>query len=208
MKITNVSVMGLEESLIASGYPMLEKSYSEEEFDTHVLGLAFAQAEEIYCLMTNPHVKRACNLGNTPPMSGHNNFENGIIVQFDVDFTIKAWTEAQRYHFIDFVSSMSTMHKLTKFELDDAYVEYVDKRMIDIMKELQEEYNANQSLENKLRLIYSNPVGMKLTARLTTNYRQLITVYNQRKSHTLPEWKEFCKWVETLPMFKEINGIK
>jgi len=203
MKITNVEVYGLKESIIASGYPMLSQSISEEVFNQLLFDMDMDEKYDY----ENSHVKRACNLGSTPPTSGHNNFENGIIVQFDVDFTIKAWTEAERYHFIDFVSSMSTMHKLTKFELDDAYVEYVDKRMIDIMKELQDEYNNNQSLENKLRLIYSNPVGMKLTARLTTNYRQLITTYHQRKNHTLPEWREFCEWVLTLPMFKEINGI-
>jgi len=31
--------------------------------------------------------------------SGHDNFLKGVIVQFDLTFTIKAWTEAERYHF-------------------------------------------------------------------------------------------------------------
>ena len=34
---------------------------------------------------------------------------------------------------------------------------------------------------------------------MTTNYRQLKTIYRQRKNHALPEWKAFCKWIETLP---------
>ena len=32
----------------------------------------------------------------------------------------------------------------------------------------------------------------------------LKTIYAQRKSHRLPEWRDFCAWIETLPMFKEL----
>lgn len=54
-----------------------------------------------------------------------------------------------------------------------------------------------------LRLLYSNPAGFELTARLTTNYRSLKGVYSQRKNHKLPEWRKFCDWVETLPYAEE-----
>ena len=50
----------------------------------------------------------------------------------------------------------------------------------------------------------TNPCGFKLTAGMTTNYRQLKTIYAQRRTHRLPEWREFCAWVETLPMAKEL----
>ena len=60
--------------------------------------------------------------------------------------------------------------------------------------------------EDYLRLLYSNPCGFKLTARLTTNYRCLKTIYSQRKNHRLPEWREFCKWIETLPYSELITG--
>ena len=50
-----------------------------------------------------------------------------------------------------------------------------------------------------LEILYSNPCGMKLTARITTNYRQLKTIYAQRKTHRLPEWRAFCEWIEKLP---------
>jgi hypothetical protein len=54
-----------------------------------------------------------------------------------------------------------------------------------------------------LEILYSNPAGFELTARMTTNYRCLRNIYIQRKDHRLPEWREFCKWIETLPYFKE-----
>ena len=201
MNITNKCIYGLTESIIASAYPMFKNRLSEKEFDD-MWGDIFDDGN------SHPRQQKAYQLGSTPIGEGHDNFLNGIIVQFDVDFTIKAWVEAQRYHFLDFVSSMSTMHRLTSFELDEAYVDYVDPRMIDIMNELKDNYNENKTTENKLKLIYSNPVGMKLTARMTTNYRQLKTIHSQRKGHLLPEWHTFCEWIEQLPYFVELTGIE
>ena len=182
--VDNVVICGLENSIIASGYPMQTKAVIDK--------------------ITAQDIQRASKLGNTESGSGHDQYLTGIIVQFDLTFTIKAWTEAERYHFFDFVSSQSTMHKIASFDLDNQYSEYVDKRMIDIMNELKDKYNATKDKEDYLRLLYSNPCGFKLTARMTTNYRQLKTIYHQRKNHRLPEWVEFCKWIESLPMFKTL----
>ena len=76
--------------------------------------------------------------------------------------------------------------------------------MIGIMNELKDRYNETQDPEDYLRLLYSNPCGFELTARLTTNYRALKTIYSQRKNHRLPEWREFCKEIEKLPYAKEL----
>ena len=121
--------------------------------------------------------------------------------------TPKMSVELERYHFIDFVSSQSTMYRITKFNLDEAYIGYVDPRMIEIMKEKVAEYNSledtttEEAKKKYLEILYSNPCGMYLTARMTTNYQQLKTIYQQRRNHRLPEWQTFCDWVETLPSF-------
>ena len=75
------------------------------------------------------------------------------------------------------------------------------------MKEKIKDYNNNPTSEKYLEILYSNPCGFKLTARMTTNYRQLKTIYSQRKSHRLPEWRDFCKWIETLPLSELITGL-
>ena len=108
---------------------------------------------------------------------------------------------------------------------NNAYIEYVDPRIIKIMKEKIEEYNLmdfnwkigltpqsveiqqkhNEEMKQRyLEILYSNPCGFKLTAAMTTNYRQLKTIYYQRKNHKLPEWREFCEQIEQLPYFKEL----
>ena len=183
--ISNVRVYGLDESVVASGYPM-RTNISEMEDPT------------------DKDWKRAINLANTAIGSGHSTFLQGVVVQFDLTFTNKAWVEAERYHFLDFVSSQSTMHKMAKFDLDTTYIKYVDQRIVDIMKEKIADYLNDPSPEKYLEVLYSNPAGCQLTARMTTNYQQLRTIYRQRKNHRLPEWKEFCKWIETLPHAKEL----
>lgn len=194
--IQRVQVYGLEESVRGSKYPMSTNvDMLTEEVTPTVVKLATSKQGE-----------------------GHDNFMNGIVVQFDLTLSNKAWVEAERYHFLDFVSSQSTMHRITKFDLDQAYIEYVDPRMVAIMKEKVKDYNDLQekikSMDSKseelvtcrqlasqryLEVLYSNPCGFCLTARMTTNYRQLKTIYLQRRHHRLPEWQVFCDWIETLP---------
>ena len=146
---------------------------------------------------------------------GHDQWLTGVIVQMDLTFTNKVWVEAERYKFLDFVSSQSTMHRIIRFDLDDAYICYVDKRIVAIMKKKVADYNRminksdttpDKQKEKYLEILYSNPCGFRLTAGITTNYRQLKTIYSQRKNHTLPEWRQFCEWIETLPESHLITG--
>ncbi len=190
-------------------------------FKSAVRGSKYPMATDL-SKVTEEVVPRTFALAKAIAGSGHDNFLNGIIVQFDLTFSNKAWVEAERYHFLDFISSQSTMHRITKFDLGKSYMSYVDPRMIEIMKEKVKAYNDLQEFQkNKvdvreeerndlkqkyLEILYSNPCGFRLTARMTTNYRQLKTIYKQRKDHRLPEWRVFCKWVETLPYAQFITG--
>nr|DAD54142.1 TPA_exp: protein of unknown function KV_031 [Clostridium autoethanogenum DSM 10061] len=182
MKIENLKVYDLEESIRASKYPM---AVDTDKCNSDI-------------------TDRVKSLAKSPKGEAHDQFLSGIRVAFDLTFTNKAWVELERYRFITFVSSQSTMHRISKFDLSKQYNEYVDKRIIDIIEELKNTYNKTQDKEDYLKLLYSNPAGFELTARLTTNYRCLKGVYSQRRNHRLPEWREFCKWIETLPYAKEL----
>lgn len=182
--ISNYKVYGLEDSVKASKYPMA--------VDTE------ACTAEI--------TDRTMSLANCDTGTGHDQFLTGIIVQFDLTFTIKAWVEGERYHFLDFISSQSTMHRVAKFDIGKQCISYVKQQTIDLCEQLKKEYNANPTPEKYLELLYNIPVGFRLTARMTTNYRQLKTIYQQRKTHRLHEWKDFCKWIESLPHSELITG--
>jgi hypothetical protein len=205
MKVSNVKIYDLEESIIASGYPMRTTAEMRE--------------------VTEKDLKRAINLSKaaTAENGAHGQFLTGIRVSFDLTCSNKMWVEAERYRFLEFVSSQSTMHRITKFDLDGSYNDYVDKRVIEIMKEKIKEYNticnviANNDTSTNLldevealkrvkylEILYTNPAGFELTARMTTNYRCLKNIYAQRHNHRLPEWREFCEWIKTLPYAKEL----
>lgn len=157
-------------------------------------------------------------LAMTRPGEGHDQWLTGVIVQMDLTFSNKAWVEAERYGHLDFISSQSTMHRIIKFDLNKAYNEYVDPRIIEIMSEKVKSFTEDfpqmtipdggveEFRDRYLEILYSNPAGFKLTARMSTNYRQLKIIYNQRKNHRLPEWREFCKWIESLPYSYLITG--
>ena len=195
--ITNCRVYDLEESLVASGYAMIEEYDSKE---------AYAQANTLILdnLDNNKHYKRALKLTKAPLNSGHVSWAKGVVVNMDITFTNKAWIELQRYHFIDIITGMSTMHRISKFDLNDAFNEYVDPHIIIHLKAIQKEYNNNPTKENYLKLLYSTPSGLLMTGRVTTNYLQLMNIYQQRHNHRLPEWRLFCQQlVDELPLFKE-----
>ena len=96
------------------------------------------------------------------------------------------------------------MHCITRFDALKQCNSYVRPETIVLLNKLIENYKNYPTDEAYLSVLYNVPVGFELTARMTTNYRQLKTIYHQRKDHRLPEWREFCKWIEGLPRFKEI----
>ena len=110
MRISNLKIYGLEESVISSRLPMMKCIDNKKSKITKY----------------NEQIDTAIKLAKCDIGSGHDNFLNGIVVQFDLTCSNKMWVELQRYHFIDFVSSQSTIHRLSSMDLDTCYNEYVD----------------------------------------------------------------------------------
>ena len=149
--------------------------------------------------MTNEIKPITLALGNAKPASGHDCLLKGIQVVFDLKWTVKASVELQRYHFIDFVSSQSTMHCISKMDIRNMCNKYVTEATIKEVERLKDMYLTTESKEDYLRLLYNIPSGFELTAGMSTNYQQLKTIYQQRRTHRLPDWQMFCDWIETLP---------
>lgn len=185
--VDNTRVYGLKASIIASGYPMAECINPAKD------------------KVTPADRKRVKRLGGAKAGSGHDCFLKGITVQCDLTLSEKAWPELQRYHFVDIVSSMSTMHMLPC--MDVHFVGPTDRVIGQRFLQIVADYNKAPSEERWLRMIYSYPSGLLLTARITTNYLQLKTIYAQRKAHRLPEWHAVCDWIESLPYVKELGVV-
>ena len=215
LEVTNVKVYDLKESVIASGNAMrLEPvEYTDEEFKKGLV-----------------RMKILINTSKISNIRCHDNALTGIRVSFDIKYP-QYWTpEAQRYHFFDIVTSSSKMHRLLKMDLDKACNKYVTQEQIDEVNTAIEVYNyiaenKSEAFEFHFRnegkvtingyeaclytawmFVLSNcPLGLELFMRVSTNYKQLQTMYYQRKNHKLKEdWGNFINFVEGLPYFKEL----
>lgn len=212
MEIINTRIYGLEESLVASGYPMQS---------TEVIDIA--------CIELNERAyKRGVHLGKAKAGSGHDCYLKGVIVQMDIKAPEYWWRQFDRYHFRDYVSSQSKMHKILEFDVNEVCNMFVSHETINRLNETIKLYNEfdesvaeNRHIElrngvmipytkkNIFKVIVANiPAGLMLTARITTNYLQLKSIKAQRKAHKLQEWHSFIAWVDTLPAFLELTEGK
>lgn len=209
INVSNVCVYGIEESIIASGYPMQEYQVTD--------------MNEVN--ISEKDLKRASQLGKSKQGSGHDCFSKGIIVQMDLQWSEYMWRQWDRYHHNDYVSSQSKMHRLPRFNIDDMCNKYVDKNTINFLNELIHDYNNFDELrvtasdevtlrngeniratkETLWKIIISNcPSGLMLTARVTLNYLQIKSMINQREYHKMEEWRILCEFFKTLPKYKEL----
>lgn len=188
MKISNVKVYDLEESVIAcrNAMRLTPPEYTQEEFEQ-----SLERAKKL-CIASEGLVK--C----------HANFRTGIRVSFDIEYPNYISPEMQRYHWFDIVTSSSKMHRIMQMDFDKCCNEYVTEETKSQMKRLVDEYNADKSEQNFMRVVSNCPQGVMLFMRVSTNYEQLHTIYVQRRFHKLPEWRKFCEWIETLPYAREL----
>lgn len=123
-------------------------------------------------------------------------------------------------------NSCSTMHKIDEkeFTLDDFSCEHLDIRTKELLEEtiktlndyrkLYIEYNPDdfeiKGCPNKKdiwwQMIQLLPSSYNQTRNIMMNYEVLANIYKSRKNHKLDEWREFCKWIETLPYSELIVG--
>lgn len=215
VKITNVKVYDLEECIMACRNAMrLEPSTYFDEVPENLA----SDAEDVVSFYAHRRddweksLKRAITLAQAPSNSGHANFLTGIRVSFDIKYPNYISPEMQRYHWFDIVTSSSKMHTLTKMAGDASrYNKYVKPEVLALMRHLQEEYNRaaeagtpEDQYEAFMNLVSNCPQGIELFMRVSTNYMQLKTIYQQRKNHKLKEdWGAVCNMIRNLPYAKE-----
>lgn len=190
LECSNVKVYDLYESVIASGNAMRTEmtEYNKEEFDKGIKRMI-----------------RLVNASKNSDVKCHDNALTGIRVSFDVKYPQYWSPEFQRYNFADIVTSASKMHRLCRMDIKKACNKYVDDRQIAVLEEKVNAYNGNPTYENFMSMISNCVLGLELFMRVSTNYKQLQTIYYQRKNHKLKEdWGAFCKMIEELPYFNEL----
>lgn len=51
------------------------------------------------------------------------------------------------------------------------------------------------------QMIQLLPSSYNQTRNVMLNYEVLVNIYKSRKNHKLDEWREFCRWIESLPYY-------
>lgn len=203
IKIDKVNVMNFENAIRGARNPMNSWNKMDSYYDENN---NFVLGENDLSLST-----RLRKAGT----ADHRKYLRQIFVSVDILAPMYWWKEYDTYKVATVANSTSTMHKIHSkpFELDDFSHEHLTKYglevLTDIVKALERfrlwynDGNGNEKQEwyNIIQLLPSSYNQMRTC---TLNYETLINIYKSRKNHKLDEWKEFCKWVETLPYAKEL----
>ena len=138
----------------------------------------------------------------------HRKFMRMIIVQVDINAPRYWWTEFDTYKVGTVANSCSTMHKIhsKEFTIQDFSHEHLNGRgvvamyeIIEVLNNYREKFLKTNDKDYWWNMIQLLPQSYNQLRTVTLNYEVLCNMYNARKNHKLDEWREFCKWVESLP---------
>ena len=165
----------------------------------------------------------------------HRKFMRMMPVYARITAPLYWWKEFDTYKVGTVANSCSTMHKIweNEFTLDDFSYEHLNDILLGTFipiannnhmtvspKEILERFiipSLNHAriefLESKDKLYWWQmiqllPSAYNQTRNVMLNYEVLANMYHSRKNHKLDEWREFCKWIETLPYSELITNNK
>ena len=154
----------------------------------------------------------------------HAKYRRMITVYADVVAPLYWWKEYDTYKVGTVANSCSTMHKIhdKEFTLDDFSTEHlynskdtewgeiiplsIFKVTIKCLNENRGKFIKTKDKKYWWQMIQLLPSSYNQRRTVQLNYEVLANMYRSRKSHKLDEWREFCKWVESLPYSEIITG--
>ena len=183
----------------------------------------FCDDESCYHLGPNDHslMQRLSNAGTE-----HRKYMRMVPVYVRITAPLYWWKEFDTYKIGTVSNSCSTMHKIAEreFALEDFSVEHLEtiarfdddnephqpymliKSVINCLNACRKTYLETKSKTDWWQMIQLLPSSYNQTRNVMLNYEVLANIYRQRKNHKLDEWREFCKWVESLPYSELIAG--
>lgn len=215
IKIENAEVAGLNAAIRGMRNPLNSWDKSDSEFVCEEEGTI-----------------RSCGVPHIGPLdktlmehlasggSCHAKYRRMIAVYVDITAPLYWWKEFDTYKVGTVSNSCSTMHTIHKKEFDIS--DFSTDKMVELSSEVMENviialnmarYNYNKADDpdtKKLwwwQMIQLLPSSYNQRRTIMLNYEVLTRMYFDRNSHKLDEWREFCKWIETLPLAKGVIYI-
>ena len=140
--------------------------------------------------------------------SVHAKYRRMIAVYVDITAPLYWWKEFDTYKVGTVANSCSTMHKIheKEFTLEDFSCEHLNMNSANLLGEIIDELNyyrkAFLEIKDKdswWQMIQLLPTSYNQKRTVMLNYEVLVGMYRDRKNHKLDEWRELCKWIESLP---------
>lgn len=197
LKVENVRVNNIVGAVYSARNAMNSWNKSDSDWETDTLGKNDLDL-----------AKRLVRAG-----SDHAKYLRMITVTFDLIAPLYFYKQFDQYKVGVTTNSCSTMHKIhsKEFTLGDFSHEHLTPSGLATLENVVYELNFWRSryLETKdkedwWQLIQLLPTSYNQKRTVQLNYQVLKNMYHARKAHKLDEWKEFCKWIETLQYFREI----
>lgn len=149
----------------------------------------------------------------------HRKFMRMMPVYVRITAPLYWWKEFDTYKVGTVANSCSTMHKIQakRFEREDFSIEHLKNcgeqhwmvcmdNIISSLSVAREKYLETKDKKYWWQMIQLLPSSYNQTRNVMLNYEILYNIYHARKNHKLDEWRDFCKWIETLEFSFLITG--
>lgn len=145
----------------------------------------------------------------------HRKFMRMMPVYVRITAPLYWWKEFDTYKVGTVANSCSTMHKIQakEFTVDDFSTEHLYDDEYELLKKVIEALNGDRELyleslkkNDWWQMIQLLPSSYNQTRNVMMNYEVLANIYKSRKDHKLDEWRDFCKWIKSLPYSELIIG--
>ena len=203
IKIEHTEVYGWEAAIRGMRNPMNSWSRIDSKWDGFGDADGYSIGENDLDLM-----KRLVFAGED-----HSKFMRMITVTLDITAPLYWWKEFDTYKVGTVANSCSTMHKIheKEFTLDDFSHEHIDDTNMlwcipDELNKWRKLYLETKDKRYWWQMIQLLPSSYNQKRTLMLNYEVLRNMYHARKNHKLDEWRDFCKWIESLPYSELITG--
>lgn len=131
---------------------------------------------------------------------GHNKFLEQMQYWIVIDAPLYWWKQFDTYRIGVSKSSESTMYKMWKGGLvQEDFEKPVYEETLEKLNKSIKKYNEEPSEELFMEIITNLPDGFLQTRLVNINAKALRNIYQQRHAHKLQEWRDFCKFIKTLP---------
>ena len=225
LKLENTEVLGWEAAIRGMRNPMNSWEKSDSCFGKdpcrcdHCDHLTWECYAKKFNIAPNDHdlMMRLAKGGSV-----HAKYRRMIVVYADITAPLYWWKEFDTYKAGTVANSCSTMHKIHEKEFNrgdfsfenipDGYDWFLNEGelindLLTALNDAREGFIKTKDKKYWWQMIQLLPSSYNQRRTVMLNYEVLAGIYTWRKDHKLDEWREFCRWIESLP-YSEIITLK